>query len=115
MTDSRCLFCRIVAGEVPARIVHRDDDVIAFHDTNPQAPTHVLVIPTRHIRSVAELSDADRNVAGHLLLTAARVAGELGLQAGYRLVTNIGRQGGQHVDHLHVHLLGGRPMRWPPG
>ncbi len=113
MTD--CLFCRIVRGDAPAAIVHRDDDVIAFHDTNPQAPTHILVIPTRHIASVAALAEADRELAGHLLLTAARIADQIGLQKGYRLVTSIGRQGGQHVDHLHLHILGGRQMRWPPG
>ena len=113
MTD--CLFCRIAAGAVPASIVYRDDDAIAFHDTNPQAPTHILVIPVRHIASVAALAEEDRDLAGHLLLTAARIAEQAGLQKGYRLVTSIGRQGGQHVDHLHLHILGGRQMKWPPG
>ncbi len=112
---SRCLFCRIVAGELPAAIVHRDGEVIAFHDITPQAPTHILVVPTRHIGSAAELTDADSTLAGHLLTTAARIAQQAGLHTGYRLVINTGRQGGQSVDHLHLHILGGRPMKWPPG
>lgn len=112
---SACPFCRIAAGEQPATIVHHDDDVIAFHDTDPQAPTHILVIPTRHIASAAALTDGDRELAGRLLITAARIAEQVGLQAGYRLVTNIGRQGGQSVHHLHIHILGGRRMTWPPG
>ena len=115
MTRSRCVFCRIVAGEAPASIVHRDDEVVAFHDVTSQAPTHILVIPTRHITSAAELSDGDRELVGRLILTAARIADQAGLQAGYRLVINTGRQAGQSVDHLHVHILGGRPMKWPPG
>jgi len=115
MTRSRCVFCRIVAGETPASIVHRDDEVVAFHDVTPQAPTHILVIPTRHITSAAELGDGDRELAGRLILTATRIADQAGLQAGYRLVINTGRQAGQSVDHLHVHILGGRPMKWPPG
>ena len=115
MTRSRCVFCRIAAGETPASIVHRDDEVVAFHDVTPQAPTHILVIPTRHITSAAELGDGDRELVGRLILTATRIADQAGLQAGYRLVINTGRQAGQSVDHLHVHILGGRPMKWPPG
>jgi histidine triad (HIT) family protein len=112
---SRCLFCRIAAGDLPATIVYRDADLIAFHDINPQAPTHILVIPTRHIASAAALTESDRDLAGRLLIAAARIAEQQGLQAGYRLVTNIGRQAGQAVDHLHIHILGGRRMSWPPG
>jgi histidine triad (HIT) family protein len=115
MTDSRCPFCRIAAGDLPATIVYRDADLIAFHDINPQAPTHILVIPTRHIASAAALTESDRDLAGRLLIAAARIAEQQGLQAGYRLVTNIGRQAGQAVDHLHIHILGGRRMSWPPG
>ncbi|HLF28439.1 MAG TPA: histidine triad nucleotide-binding protein [Anaerolineae bacterium] len=115
MSDSPCIFCRIVRGELPAAIVHRDEEVLAFHDSAPQAPTHILILPIRHIASVADLTDDDRELAGRLLLAAARIAEQVGLRAGYRLVTNSGRQAGQSVDHLHLHLLGGRPMKWPPG
>ena len=110
-----CIFCRIAAGQQPAAIVYRDEDILAFRDNAPQAPTHILVIPIRHIASLAELTDSDRDPAGRLISLAARIAGENGLQAGYRLVINTGRQGGQSVDHLHVHVLGGRQMKWPPG
>jgi histidine triad (HIT) family protein len=115
MTDPSCIFCRIVAGAQPAQIVHRDGDVLAFRDVRPQAPTHILVISTRHVTSVAALTEADADLAGRLLLAAARIAEQAGLHNGYRLVTNIGRQGGQSVDHLHIHILGGRQMHWPPG
>jgi len=113
MTD--CIFCRIAAGSLPATIVHRDEHVLAFHDAAPQAPTHILIIPMRHISSAAQLTEADSDLAGRLITTAARVAQEAGLRGGYRLVINTGRHGGQSVDHLHVHILGGRAMRWPPG
>jgi histidine triad (HIT) family protein len=115
MSEPRCTFCRIVAGDMPASMVHRDGDVIAFHDIAPQAPTHILVVPTRHVASAAELTDADGELAGRLITTAARIAQQAGLHAGFRLVINTGRQAGQSVDHLHVHILGGRAMRWPPG
>lgn len=115
MTDPHCPFCRIAAGDSPATFVYRDDEVIAFHDTHPQAPTHILVVPTRHIASAAALTESDRDLAGRLLIAAARIAEQLGLHAGYRLVTNSGRQAGQSVDHLHIHVLGGRRMKWPPG
>lgn len=108
-----CIFCRIAAGEIPATVVLRDEHGLAFRDLNPQAPIHVLVIPTGHVDSAAE---ADAETLGRVMSLAARVAGHLGLApAGYRLVTNIGRDGGQSVGHLHIHLLGGRVMRWPPG
>lgn len=109
-----CLFCRIVAGEIPATIVKRSDDAVAFRDIDPRAPTHVLVIPTRH---VAAVRDADDDAfLGGLLRFAAELARELGLDAGgYRIVTNTGKDAGQSVDHLHFHLLGGRKLSWPPG
>jgi histidine triad (HIT) family protein len=110
-----CLFCRIVAGEIPAARVHEDDLVVAIRDINPQAPTHVLVMPVAHVRSAADLTDADGPLLGRLFAVAARIAADEGLAGGWRLVSNVGQDAGQSVDHLHVHLLGGRPMHWPPG
>jgi histidine triad (HIT) family protein len=110
-----CLFCRIVAGGIPATRIHEDDLVIAIRDISPQAPTHVLVIPVRHIRSAAELTEDDGPLLGRLFSVAAALARADGLDGGWRLVTNVGPDGGQSVDHLHVHLLGGRRMAWPPG
>lgn len=110
-----CVFCRIAAGEIPARVVHRDERAVAFHDINPQAPVHVLVIPREHIASLADVGEEHGDLLGHLLLVASRVARQEGLAAGYRLVANCGRDGGQTVDHLHLHLLGGRGLGWPPG
>jgi len=109
------IFGRIIRGEVPARIVHDDDRCLAFHDVAPQAPVHVLVIPKRPIVSLAEVEEGDSALLGHLVVVATRLARTLGLADGYRLVVNCGRNGGQSVDHLHVHLLGGRPLGWPPG
>ncbi|KAB2963683.1 MAG: HIT domain-containing protein [Thermoanaerobaculia bacterium] len=111
---SDCLFCRIAAGEIPARIVHADDDVIAFHDVAPKAPAHVLVIPRRHLPSLAAAGDGDGLLLGHLLETCNSVARQLGL-ASYRVVINNGEDAGQSVLHLHLHLLGGRAFTWPPG
>ena len=115
MTD--CLFCRIVAGEIPAQIVKRSDDVLAFRDIDPRAPVHVLVIPVKHVAAVRNAGGADgERLLGRVLAFAAEVASELGLDGGgYRLVTNTGPDAGQSVDHLHFHLLGGRRMTWPPG
>lgn len=112
-----CIFCRIVTGEIPAGIVARTDHAVAFRDLNPQAPTHVLVVPTRHVEAVRDAGGEDgAALLGHVFQLAARVATDLGLDGtGYRLVTNTGREAGQSVFHLHVHLLGGRPMGWPPG
>lgn len=108
-----CIFCRIARGEIPATILLRDEHALAFRDLNPQAPVHVLVIPVAHADSAAA---ADAETLGKVMSLAARVASHLGLEdAGYRLVTNIGRDGGQSVGHLHVHVLGGRAMGWPPG
>ena len=109
------IFGRIVRGEIPAHIEHDDDLCLAFHDVAPPAPTHVLVIPKKPIPSLAEAQDDDERLLGHLVLVATRLARKLGLGDGYRLVVNCGRDGGQSVDHLHVHLLGGRSLGWPPG
>ncbi|MGH2463998.1 MAG: histidine triad nucleotide-binding protein [Candidatus Limnocylindrales bacterium] len=114
--DPDCLFCRIVAGEIPATRVHDDGVVIAIRDIAPRAPTHVLFLPREHIPSAADLTSDDGAMLGDLFGAAADFARSEGLaEAGYRMVTNIGAWGGQTVDHLHVHLLGGRSMSWPPG
>ena len=112
---SACLFCQIATGERPATIVHRSDDMVAFRDINPQAPTHILIIPTKHIVSLAEATVEDEGLIGRLMTTAREIAQQENLSKGYRLVINNGSQAGQSVFHLHVHLLGGRAMHWPPG
>ena len=109
------VFGRIIRREIPARIEHEDDLCLAFHDVAPQAPVHVLVIPKQPIPSLAAVTPGDADLLGHLMLIAAQLAAKLQLDAGYRLVVNCGRDGGQSVDHLHVHLLGGRALGWPPG
>ncbi len=110
-----CIFCKILKKEIPARIIHEDETSIAFHDINPQAPVHVLVIPRKHFASAEEAGEADEPVLGHLHRVAAKLAGELKIIGGYRTVVNTGPGAGQSVFHLHLHLLGGRPLRWPPG
>lgn len=116
MSDDECLFCRIVAGEMSADIVHENDDVVAFRDIDPRAPTHVLVIPRRHVASVDDLDEETAPLVGELYLAARDVAREEGIAGdGYRLVMNTGEEAGQSVFHMHLHLLGGRPMDWPPG
>lgn len=110
-----CIFCKIAAGEVNAKVVYEDADTMAFLDLNPQAPTHVLIIPRRHLTKLSDAQDSDLELLGKLQLTAAKVATRLKLEAGCRLVTNNGRGAGQAVDHLHYHLLGGRKLLWPPG
>ena len=112
-----CLFCKIVAGEIPAKIVKRSPDAVAFRDIDAKAPVHVLVIPTRHVAAVRDLKGAEgEQLLGSLLAFAAAVASEHGLDGeGYRIVTNTGRNAGQSVDHLHLHVMGGRKMTWPPG
>lgn len=106
-----CVFCKIAAGEFPAKVVASDDSVIAFHDIAPRAPVHVLVVPRKHIASVADAEDADRDVLGRLMLMARRVAQDLGIaERGYRLIVNVREHGGQEVPHLHVHVLGGKPL-----
>lgn len=110
------IFSKIIRKEIPAKIVYEDENCLAFHDVSPQAPIHVLVIPKKAIVSVAELQSDDHALMGHIWLTISKVAAELGLaENGYRVVTNSGRDGGQSVDHLHFHILGGRSMKWPPG
>ena len=110
-----CLFCKIASGSIPVDRVYEDDRVLAFPDINPQAPTHLLVIPKEHIASHAHAAAGHADLLGHLLWAAGEVARKKGLGNGYRLVINTGPDGGQTVDHLHVHLLGGRHMGWPPG
>ena len=111
-----CMFCRIAERKVPTEIVYEDDQVVAFHDINPQAPLHILIIPRRHVVSVEELKEADAPLLGHMMLIGAQIARDRGVaDSGYRIVFNTGMHGGQTVFHVHLHLLGGRPMSWPPG
>ncbi len=116
MRENNCIFCRIVAGEIPADIVHTDERAVAFRDVNPQSPMHLLVIPREHIESLNDAARSDEQLLGHLLRMAARVANDAGLaESGFRTVINTGADAGQSVFHLHVHVLGGRPLAWPPG
>ncbi len=113
---TECLFCRIVAGQIPATVIYRDDDVVAFRDINPQAPAHVLIVPTRHLPSLLALTEDDDKCVGTLVRKAVQIARDEGVaERGFRLVVNTGPEAGQSVDHVHVHLLGGRPLSWPPG
>ncbi len=109
------IFLKILSGEIPAKIAHEDDLCVAFHDVNPQAPVHLLIIPRKVIRTHADVDPDDALLLGHIHIVAAKLAKELGLNAGYRLVLNCDEQAGQTVPHLHLHLLGGRNMAWPPG
>jgi len=116
MTEQDCIFCRVVAGEIAADIIYRDERAVAFRDINPQAPVHALVIPREHIESLDEAAGRDETTLGHLLRVAARVAKQENLsETGYRTVINTGAGAGQSVFHLHLHVIGGRPLRWPPG
>jgi histidine triad (HIT) family protein len=115
MRDPECLFCRIVAGEVPSRKVFEDDAVLAFEDIRPQAPVHLLIIPKEHLPTVADVPDDRPALTGRLVATANRLAAQKGLTGGYRLVFNCRADAGQEVFHLHLHLLGGRKFTWPPG
>lgn len=111
-----CLFCKIINREIPASIVYEDDHVLAFNDINPQAPTHVLVVPKRHLPSLLDLTPADDAIAGEMVRRAAAIASERGISAGgFRTVFNTNADAGQTVFHIHLHLLGGRAMHWPPG
>jgi histidine triad (HIT) family protein len=114
MTEN-CLFCKIAAGEIPGTIVYQDDDVVVFRDIHPAAPQHILLIPRRHIASSTDLTTEDGPLLAHIYTIATQLARELNLESGYRIVTNIGPDAGQSVFHLHFHLLGGRPLGWPPG
>ncbi|WP_437326628.1 histidine triad nucleotide-binding protein [Sorangium sp. So ce381] len=111
-----CIFCKIANKEIPSKVVFEDEHVIAFHDVNPQAPTHALVIPKRHIAGIAQATPEDEAILGRLLLAARRVAELTGIaESGFRTVVNSGANAGQTVFHIHVHVMGGRPMAWPPG
>jgi len=110
-----CLFCRILRGEVPAKKVYENEHTLAFDDINPQAPTHVLIIPKKHIAGLKEASGEDAELVGQCHLAAAEIARQRSIEQGYRTVLNVGAGAGQSVFHLHVHLLGGRPLHWPPG
>ena len=113
---SNCIFCRIAQGEIPSGFLYEDDEVVAFRDISPQAPHHILVIPRRHVATLNHFSPEDAPLVGKLVLTAQRIAEQLGVsEDGYRLVTNCNGDGGQTVFHVHVHLLAGRALRWPPG
>jgi histidine triad (HIT) family protein len=116
VTDETCLFCKIIAGDIPADTVYEDEVVVAFNDINPVAPVHQLVVPRRHVTSAAELGHDDAAMLGRLFAVAASLAADANLpDTGYRVVTNVGADGGQSVPHLHFHLIGGRRMAWPPG
>jgi histidine triad (HIT) family protein len=116
MTESDCLFCKISAGEIPADVVFESEDVIAFRDINPQAPTHVLIIPRKHVATINEMTSNDIDDVGKLFLAAGQIAKDEGIDNdGYRVTMNCNEAAGQTVFHLHLHLLGGRRMNWPPG
>lgn len=115
MSANKTIFKRIIDGEIPAKIVFEDDRCLAFHDVGPQAPTHVLVIPKQEIPSLADVGPSDAALLGHLLVVASQLAKTLSLSNGFRCVINAGGDGGQTVPHLHIHLLGGRALSWPPG
>ena len=116
MAEENCLFCKIIAGEIPGDFVHQDEQCVVIRDINPQAPSHVLVIPREHLESLDDASQKDESLLGHLLRVGARVANDLGhAEDGYRTVINTGAGAGQSVFHLHVHVLAGRPLSWPPG
>ena len=111
-----CLFCKIITGEIPATLVHEDDRLVAFLDVNPQAPTHILIVPRRHIATLNALTARDDGIIGEMLRRAALIAADRGhAETGYRTVFNCNADGGQTVFHIHLHLLGGRAMQWPPG
>jgi histidine triad (HIT) family protein len=110
-----CLFCRIIRGEIPAKKVYEDDRTFAFEDINPQAPTHVLIIPKKHIRGLKEATPEDAELLGYCQLVAAKLGRERSIEDGYRTVYNVGARAGQSVFHIHLHLIGGRDLKWPPG
>ncbi|HHV32936.1 histidine triad nucleotide-binding protein [Caproiciproducens sp. LBM24188] len=110
-----CVFCKIAKGEIPSKKAYEDDRVLAFYDLDPQAPVHILIIPKEHISSAAEITSENSGIVAHIFEVAAKLAEENQLTEGFRVVTNVGKDGGQSVPHLHFHLLGGRSMKWPPG
>lgn len=110
-----CLFCKICRGEIPSDVLYQDEDILVFRDIDPQAPVHFLVVPKAHIESAAQLAEADGALLGKVFAVAGRLCAQLGVQDGYRVVTNVGKHGGQSVPHLHFHVLGGRQLAWPPG
>jgi histidine triad (HIT) family protein len=113
---SDCLFCKIVDGKIPAKMVHQDDRSVAFRDINPQAPTHILIVPKKHIATLNELTEEDTALVGYLHVVARKLAADEGLaERGYRTLFNTGKEAGQTVFHIHLHLVGGRPLGWPPG
>jgi len=116
MSNNDCLFCKIIAGQIPAKVAYQDDKCLAFYDINPQAPVHFLVIPREHIASLKEANNTQNELLGHLLTSAAKIASDLGIaESGFRTVINTGAEAGQTVFHIHVHVLGGRSLTWPPG
>ncbi len=112
---SDCIFCKIATGEIPSKKAYEDEKVLAFYDLDPQAPVHILVIPKEHIKSAAEIDESNSALVAHIFEVAATLAKELGLDNGFRVVTNCGESAGQSVHHIHFHLLGGRDFTWPPG
>lgn len=110
-----CVFCKIANGEIPSKKAYEDDKVLAFYDLDPQAPVHILIIPKEHIQSVEEITPQNSAIVTHIFEVAAKLAKENNLTDGFRVVSNVGKDGGQSVPHLHFHLLGGRSMKWPPG
>ena len=112
---SDCIFCKIAAGEIPSKKAYEDDKILSFYDLDPQAPVHVLIIPKKHLDSLNAAGEEDAELLSHMMLKAGKIAEDLGLEGGYRLVINTGADGGQTVKHLHMHLLGKRSMKWPPG
>jgi histidine triad (HIT) family protein len=112
---SDCLFCNMIEGKTSSNKVYEDDNVYAFHDVRPQAPTHILIVPRKHIRGLKEAMPEDAEIIGYMHIVAAQIARERGIEQGYRTVFNVGPQSGQSVFHLHLHLIGGRQMSWPPG
>ncbi len=110
-----CLFCKIVAGDIPAKKIYEDEQVLAFYDISPQAPVHFLVIPKKHISTASDIQEDDRLLVGHIMYVAQKIANELGCEQGFRLVMNCNEDGGQTVYHIHLHVLGQRQLEWPPG
>ena len=111
-----CIFCKIISGEIPAEIIHRDDEIVAFRDINPKAPVHFLIVPVKHIETVTDISTDDEQLVGKMVFVAKQLCEKEGIsESGFRMVFNCREHGGQEVYHLHLHVLGGRAMRWPPG